>query len=124
MAVPSTSDCLAKQLDALSFDQIPNSRVRLQTSTLAGAGRGLVVTEDVGVGEELLRSQPLVTFVDGDEEERVCDWCHCVTDREHYSNEDGSLKDDCDVPTLEFCHGCGKVGYCSNVRALGSEDHH
>ena len=110
-----STDVLATQLNHLSLLELPSTRLEVRTSPLAGAGRGVFATEDIAAGEELFRSEPRVTLVEDSEEQTICDWCHCIANTEYNFHEDGSLKEDHELPFIELCEGCGLVGYCSNV---------
>lgn len=99
----------------MSVFSLPNDRIRISSSSVPNAGRGVFVNQDVSAGEELYRTVPMVLTVEDGEEERICDWCHCSADPDQYRGMLGSLLPNVEVPSLKVCDRCRHVKYCSIV---------
>lgn len=89
---------------------MPSARVEVKISELPNAGRGLIVTEEVAAGEELFRSEPIVSIVPKKQRHRLCDWCHSGAEA-HHPADDSNID-------IKICKECGDVGYCSVVSCL------
>lgn len=103
---------------------VKDSSVPLQiaASSIAQAGSGLFVINDVAAGSEIFRSRPLLVVCEGNGL-RVCDYCFC--DPTATVHPDGRFYTDGEKRVmLSACTGCKNVEYCSKVsKSLRSQCH-
>lgn len=100
-------------LNGVKNSSIP---LKIAASSIAQAGSGLFVTNDVEAGSELFRSRPLLVVCEGNDL-RICDYCFCnPTTTVH---PDGRFYTDGEKRVmLSACTGCKNVEYCSKASRI------
>lgn len=92
-----------------------DASLRIDASSILGAGSGLFVDGDVKAGSEIFKSQPLLVVCEGNNR-GVCDYC--FLNRNSSVRPDGrfyvSHEDRANVK-LSTCSGCKIAEYCSKV---------
>lgn len=91
--------------------------LQILPSKIAGAGAGLFVTREVGVGEEIFRSRPVVNCVVEGKEQLVCDNCYIF--KNSIMHPSGRFREEGDSELqLKACSGCKVSYYYSKVMTL------
>ena len=93
--------------------------LKISTSDIPGAGRGIFALEDIPVGTEVFRVvKPIVTAVSSHKMDYVCD--NCFNDPFVAFNKNELFDSPCSKPTstaeatFRPCSACDKVVYCSD----------
>lgn len=93
--------------------------LRILPSNIPGAGTGLFVTKDVGYGEEIFRSDPLVNCVNNEMQSLVCDYCYAYQESKVLSSGRFRTTNDSKLEIMA-CNGCRVCYYCSKVMCTSS----
>jgi hypothetical protein len=88
--------------------------LQIRRSDIPGDGAGLFITNDVEYGDEVFRSDPVVSCVADGMLEIVCDLCYAYSDSK--TTSDGRLRaEDDEKMVMTACSGCKVCYYCSKV---------
>lgn len=109
-----TPDQIAKLSDYLSNQVTSTFPLEIRPSSIAGAKNGLFSTSAIGEGEEIFRSDPLVTCVDDGRHATVCDYCFSYSQSSILPS--GQFRETLEVmEPFKKCDGCKVCHYCSRV---------
>jgi hypothetical protein len=88
--------------------------LQISQSKISGAGTGLFVTQAVKAGEEVFRSDPLVSCVEDGMQSKICELCYrWPTSRVLPHGRFCAAEDNVSDP--KACSGCKVCYYCSKV---------
>lgn len=93
--------------------------LKISTSDIPGAGRGIFALENIPAGTEVFRVvKPIATAVSNHKRDSVCD--NCLNDPFEAYNKNEFFDSSCSKQrstiqaTLRSCSACDKVAYCSD----------
>lgn len=99
----------------LSTVKAPDGALKIQKSTIPGAGSGLFTTRDLTAGELIFTSVPLVLCAEVGEQTEACDFCFQQRRRAIHPVEDRLAHPGEVMPEVYKCKGCNLYQYCSEV---------
>ncbi|KAL6868541.1 hypothetical protein J3F83DRAFT_702493 [Trichoderma novae-zelandiae] len=97
----------------LNTVQAPAGSLSIKLSPIVNAGSGLFTTRDVGEGELIFTSVPLVLCAEVGDGMEACDFCFQQRRRVFHPVENRFLTPGEVLPPLHVCNGCRMYQYCS-----------
>ena len=112
-----THDQIAKLSAYLSHEVTSTVPLEIRPSSIAGAKHGLFTTAAIREGEEIFRSDPLITCVDDGMQAIVCDYCFLYSRSAILPSGQFRQTSEGTQP-FKTCSRCKVCYYCSKVGSL------